>query len=92
METITIKKSENRSLPVKLYAKVPSRSRHGVNHTVTFIRSKGMERWTCSCEDQVITQTPKRRHCFHIKAVRKQTALNGQVGKRPILAVIGGDN
>jgi hypothetical protein len=57
--------------PVKLYAHVPSRTKSGIFHTVTYIRKPGMERWTCTCEYQTFVRNAKRRHCDHIKDVRK---------------------
>jgi hypothetical protein len=65
--------------PVKLYARVPSSSTVGVTHTVTFIRKPGMERWACTCLDQLFDKLPKRRHCTHIKQVRQQIESQRQV-------------
>ena len=72
--SIQIHKSADKKSPVKLYANVPSRSRTGLNHVVTYIRKPGMERWTCTCEDQIFNKTVKSRHCDHIKLVRSQEA------------------
>ena len=71
--------------PVKLYANVPSRTRNGVDHTVTYIRVPGItERWNCTCEDQLFNRTAKRQHCQHIKQVKSKGEIlpNG----RPVLA------
>lgn len=71
---MTITKTKSKG-PVKLIAKVPSRSIPGTDHTVTFIRKPGMERWTCTCLDQNIIRVAKRQNCYHIKQVRKSESL-----------------
>jgi hypothetical protein len=81
---VKIHKPNNRHNPVKLYANVPSRSRPGKFHTVTYIRKPGVtERWFCTCEDQVFVRTSKRQHCDHIKKVKSTGEMlpNG----RPVL-------
>ena len=73
---IAIHKPADRRSAIKMYADVPSDTRPGTTYKVAFIRKPGMERWTCSCPDQVMMRTATGRHCKHIKAVRQQVDDN----------------
>ena len=59
---------------VRVWAYVPSRSRVNLNHLVAFIRTKNddVRRWVCDCEDFMFRQIGQRRHCNHIKDVRRE--------------------
>jgi hypothetical protein len=69
---LNIERTRGTALGIKIYCLVNSATRPGLKHIVAFIRKPGMERWSCTCEDQLFDKTAKRRHCTHIKQVREQ--------------------
>lgn len=86
---VKIHKPVSRNSAVKLYANVPSRSRPGLQHTVTYMRKAGIERWTCTCEDQNIKKIAARKNCTHIRQVKSQLSVTAEIsGSRPILSTV----
>lgn len=74
---LKIRRSKIRSGSVKLYARVASRTRQGVDHAVGYIRSKNFRGWLCDCEDFFFTQKAKNRNCDHIREVRTKYGRYG---------------
>jgi hypothetical protein len=50
---------------------VGSDSQPGVEYSVQHIRKPGMRRWQCSCPQFFYRCASKRRHCKHIRFVRR---------------------
>jgi predicted nucleic acid-binding Zn finger protein len=40
-------------------------------HTQVRIRTKGMKRWLCSCENFLFEKSGKRRHCRHLHEAKR---------------------
>lgn len=68
---LSIKRSKPGS-PVKIQAKVASRTRKGLSHLVGYIRTKSFRGWVCKCEDFFNRQIGKNRNCAHIREVREK--------------------
>ena len=66
---IRIRKSQNCHGRVKIYANVIRRD-GAPHHTVVRLRTKGMKRWLCDCENFLFNKAGKRRHCDHLKAAK----------------------
>lgn len=50
---------------------VVSDSDPGVEYSVQHIRRRGMNRWQCSCPQFFYRCVVRRRHCKHIRCVRR---------------------
>ena len=74
MFKIDIKKPKSRHGPIKVYARV-QRDRGSDEHLVIYLRTPGMKRWICDCEDFMFRKMARRKVCEHIKSVRD--ASNG---------------
>jgi len=66
---IRIRKSQNCHGRVKIYANVIRRD-GAPHHTVVRLRTKGMKRWLCDCENFLFNKAGKRRHCRHLRAAK----------------------
>lgn len=67
----TDKQTSRQTNPVRIYAEVPSSSRRGLKHIVTFLRREGMKRWSCTCESFIFYFFARRRQCAHIHKIRR---------------------
>lgn len=74
MFKIDIKKPKSKHGPIKVYARV-QRDRGSDEHLVIYLRTPGMKRWICDCEDFMFRKMARRKVCEHIKSVRD--ASNG---------------
>lgn len=54
-------------MPVKFSLRVPSESRKGLAHTVSFEQDGRRRSWDCTCEDRIFND----HECKHIKGTRK---------------------
>lgn len=68
----TITRTSNKHGRVKVYAKVQSNSREGVEHTVVYIRSKNFRGCLCNCESFLFDKAGKNRNCSHIRNLRQE--------------------
>jgi uncharacterized protein with ACT and thioredoxin-like domain len=80
MNILSIRKASNVGGAVRIYAKVMSRTRAAITHNVVYLRKAGMKRWLCSCEDFLFRQAGHRKHCDHIKDVRRKLDLERVYG------------
>jgi hypothetical protein len=67
---IRIRKSQNCHGRVKISANVIRRD-GAPHHTVVRLRTKGMKRWLCSCENFLFEKSGKRRHCEHLHEAKR---------------------
>lgn len=68
-----IRPAQNHSQGIHTYY-VPSNSKPGVEYAVQQIRKPGMNRWQCSCPQFFFRCAAKRRHCKHVRIVRRELA------------------
>jgi len=66
---LSIQKSHNRQGRVKLFGSCMN-ALGMKKHTQVRIRTKGMKRWLCSCENFLFEKSGKRRHCKHLHAAK----------------------
>ena len=71
MFKVEIKKPKSCHGPIKVYAWV-QRTLESDEHLVIFLRTKGMKRWICDCEDFMFRKIARRKTCDHIKAVQER--------------------
>lgn len=67
---MTLRPSEHRASGIRTFY-VGSDSRPGIEYSVQHIRRRGMNRWQCSCPQFFYRCVSRRRHCKHIRFVRR---------------------
>ena len=67
---LSIQKSLNRHGRVKLYGSCMN-ALGTKKHTQVRLRTKGMKRWLCSCENFLFEKSGKRRHCKHLHEAKR---------------------
>jgi hypothetical protein len=70
MKIISYTKSADPTKGIVIYAKVQSRTRKAVQHTVTASRRGKSLTWRCTCEDKIFNPRVK---CAHIQKVEDRS-------------------
>lgn len=91
MFKLEIRRPKSKRSAIKVYAKV-QRTEHSEEHLVVYIRTAGMKRWICDCEDFMLKKMSRRRSCVHIRPVREEVRHMNAANNYVKLLASGGGN